>query len=103
MLKKFYGRKLKFFLNKLESLSLASHFRIVVFTGKAGVYPSETRLGAPLFFSLSFFFKNPLLHLSVHEQLRAPLLGRLLALFTNNRLGRKGLPELNTLAHYKSL
>ena len=33
----------------------------------------------------------------------APLLGRLLALPTNNRLGWKGLIGVNTLAYYKKL
>ncbi len=33
----------------------------------------------------------------------APLKGRLLSLLTNDKLGCKGLPGANTLAHYKNL
>jgi len=33
----------------------------------------------------------------------APLKGRFLSLPSNNRLGWKGLPGANTLAHYKNL
>ncbi len=65
------------FHNKLERLSLAVRpiQPSLVFAGKAGAYLSE----AP----------------------GAPLLGRLLALPTNGRLVRKGLPGTNAPAYYE--
>jgi hypothetical protein len=73
------------FHNKLELLSLAS-LGWLMFAGKAGAYPSEE----------PFRF-----HSSPHST--PPLLGRLLALLKNIRLGWKGLAGANALAYYEKV
>ena len=66
------------FRNKLEFAPCKPFQDSIVFGGKPGAYPMT--------------------HLS-----GAHLLGRLLALPTNNRLGWKGLPGANTITYYKNL